>query len=1326
MRVAFLLASLMFALCATVRGAQAQGSERGRALVDYYPASVHDGGPNHFRAEVIPDGRLAVANGQGLLLFDGARWQMTRHPDRLLPVFALAHTPDNGRFYGGFPNDVGYFAPEPSGEYAWHSVTQRVAPARDFGHVFVTLFDARRNGIFYVTTNRVFFASRDEARATLTLEPKGTFASAYAVDGAIWLHDTQAGLVRVGGDTELAASPVTPLLASGQPLGTPAGIGAIAGGQLLMLVTGELYALRAGALTPIAQDNWPQWKQLRPTCFHGLRDGRFAVGFRRSPPWVIDADGTVVERYDELSTLAGVSPRGFAEDGMGGLWVSQANSLLRIDRGSGLTMFGQNEGVPRSESMIRWRGQLYTTSADSLHRLVPAAPGQAARFELVRPDKLAAAMNVTAVGDDLIVNSDALFRITAPDTEPVRIARFDKMFGVGPSAFHPGRGFASTNVGQVEIDFSTTPAGVSPIPGTAKYGASLLEIDADNIWLFGRAGDIARLRREAGVWGAPQVPDKAAIGLPAGPLNPSQGPSGLWIASNRGVYLYKPQSEHFEQPAQLPRELATRAVLRITEDIDGNLWAQTDAGAGVAWREGDTWRWDETALRPLDRSALLLDVVREGRIAWLLRTDGVARLDLDARAPPAPPVAPRVVRVEDLRKQSLLGLAPNARLGADTRDLRLSFALPAFERPPLNQLRSRLAGYESQWSEWSTRLEREYTNLPDGAFELQLEGRDALGRVSQAAALPFTVLAPWWRSVWAYAGYGLGAGVLLWLAARFGARRRQHAMLARQRELEAQVDDRTRELKRTNEQLAEQAERLLEVDRLKTRFFVNVGHEFRTPLTLVLGPIEDLLRDASARLSERVREQLELAHRNARRVLALIVEILDVNRLEHGHLAFRCERIALDTVLRRAIQAAQPLAERHGHTLTLDVVAQTPIEVDADPLQIERCVSNLIGNAAKFMPRGGRIEVTLDATDGRARVRVRDYGRGIAVAALPHVFDRFLQTEGGDEASGYGVGLALVREIVTGHGGSVDVESALGVGSTFSVMLPLAADAAVVPSAAVETPVEVEPAAARAEPIDAPRERPLVLVVDDHDDLRLRLRHLFEARFEVAEAADGPSAWRAATERLPDVIVCDVMMPGFDGVELTRRLRANPETAAIALLLLTAKAGSEHAVVGLNAGANDYLEKPFDSSELLARVESLLAQAQRLRHQLARAAMPIPEIAPAQETPDERWRRRLDAAIDARLDDSTFGVDGLAQAIHGDRSTVFRKSKQQLGMSPSEYLRERRLARGRDLLLQSAGSVSEVAYAVGFDSLASFTRAFKARYGEPPSAVRTVRSAQAL
>lgn len=1316
----FLAAWLLLALLPVLGHAdvpnQPPTSERGRALVDIYPASVHDGGPGHFRVQILPDDRLAIANGEGLLLFDGARWRMTPHPERRQPLYELAYTPD-GRFYAGFPNDIGFFEPDGRGDYRWVGLSQHLPlEARSFGVVIAVLHDARHNNIVFISTSVAFVLPRDRPEQVSILRPKGAFSSARQVAAEIWLHDSQSGLARIAG---LDSPVLEPIAGTSELRATPAGIGLTAGGYLLMLSNGQLHRLRGGALTPVAESQWVTWQTLSPSYFARLRDGNYAIGFRRAPPWIIDADGNVVERYDELADLPGVAPQGFAEDRMGGLWVSQANSVWRIDRGSAVTMFGPAEGVPRTERLKRWRGQLYLTSSDSLSRLVPAAVGQAARFEVVPAESLSKAWAVEEMADRLVVVGNGIFQMKDHSAPLNRVLEFDQLMSFDASRYRRDLAYAGTDQGVFEVDFSDTPPTTHLIPGSPTTINSTFEVDIDTLWLASRADQLWQTSRRAGEWQTPIRRD-VDMGLPPGPRTPHVGTAGrIWMATNQGVFVRDPAKDRFIRPSGLPSELTEHAVSSLSEDDDGNLWAQTSAGVGIAWKAGDAWRWDESVLRPLDHSALMLNVKREGDIAWVLRTDGLARIDLSRRAASGHPVLPRVVQIEELRTRSLLSVQPNLPLGVDQRDLRLRFALPALERPDLNQLRTRLSGYEHAWSEWSSRTEREYTNLPDGDFRLELEGRDAFGRVSAAEPLRFTIPAPWWRTSWARIAF-VASGLLgLWLVARFGARRRVMLLRGRQRELEAVVVQRTQQLQQSNEQLAEQAERLTEVDRLKTRFFINVGHEFRTPLTLVLGPLDDLLRDARERFSTRAREQLEMANRNARRVLDLIVELLDVNRYEHGQMRLTCVPTDLRLLAQRVLFDHTPLLDRHGHRSVLDVCGEGPWQAAVDPGQIERCLANLIGNAAKYMARGGRIELRLRRSGSDIELAVVDEGRGISAAALPHVYDRFFQAEGSDRASGYGIGLSLVREIVEAHRGRVGVESVLGSGSTFRIVLG-ALDAGVEFPPSAEAAMPVVNSTVEFDPFDAEfaprRVRPLVLVVDDHDDLRARVRGLLVDRFEVIEAADGPGAWNSARDQLPDLIVCDVMMPGFDGTELTRRLRADPETSAIAVLLLTAKVGSEHAVAGLNAGADDYLAKPFDASELLARIDALLARAQRLRLRLVRERQAPPAVVVA-ESADQRWRRRFDELIAQRLDDPALSVEQLAQDMHADRSQLFRKCKELLGLSPSEHLRETRLKRAHDLLQEHVGSISEVAYAVGFDSLSSFTRAFKARYALPPSQV---------
>jgi signal transduction histidine kinase/DNA-binding response OmpR family regulator len=1066
-----------------------------------------------------------------------------------------------------------------------------------------------------------------------------------------------------------------------------------------------------------------------------LPDGRIVVAGLLDGLFVLDRDGA---RFERLAERDGIPVRrmtsGMHVDAHGDLWLAQERTIVRVGSGA-LSVFDDRHGLPSALQIARWNGLLTVASRAGLMVLRDSAEG--ARFESPLPSLLGLAA-VARLSDEVLLVINPVLHAVRRDGEAWHVeslpVRWRTVLCLETSRFHPGRVYAGHAEGLLQIDqLADGGIRVTDIGPPGEHIVRIAEESADVLWVAGRVSGATRV-----VLGSDQPPRDygAAEGLPEGTVRPFGGPRRVWFTTLDGLRVYDAARDRFVIPPGLPASLVGERLYSAYEDHEGHLWVRGGAILNdVFWREGDGWRIDRDVMHGVDPFPTIYGFHREGDVVWAVRANGLLRIDLNALRPTPAAPPPLLTEIHDTRARAQLAFAALAGLPAEVRDLRIGFALPFLRRGGATAYRSRLAGFD-EWSDWvaSGQQARVYTNLPDGRYTFEVEARDALQREWRMSPVSIAITPPWFRTPLAYAAYVASALLALWAAMRLGARHRARQMLARQRELEATVAARTAELRVSNQRLAEQAERLAEIDRLKTRFFINVGHEFRTPLTLVLGPIDDLLRDTRERISDRVRAQLELAQRNARRVLDLIVELLDVNRLEQGRLVLTLAPHDIRAVLARVVDEHAPLAERYGQSLVADLGGDARAACRIDPLQMERAVGNLITNAAKYSPRGSVITVSLRREDHNWAIAVHDQGRGISRDALPHVFDRFYQADGNDRASGYGIGLSLVREIALAHGGEVSASSAPGSGSTFFLRLPVLAEADAAAAAAIagaepaavagRAPAAISPnhdasdAAGQAlmAGAGAARERECVLVVDDHDDMRARVRELLAHRFTVIEAADGNTAWQLARDELPDLIVSDVMMPGCDGVELTRRLRSHADTQAIGILLLTAKVGSEHAVAGLGAGANDYLDKPFDSSELLARCEAIVAHSRRLQHRLAAAAPAAPVDPP--DGQDARWRQRLDQHVAAKLHESGFGVEELARAMHADRTQLFRKCKDLLGQSPSDYLRDARLAHGHRLLMQAAGNVSEVAYACGFDSLSSFTRAFKARYGLPPSQVR--------
>lgn len=1304
--------------------ALAQAGEQGRPAVDVYSTSQISVPPYIEAITQDRDGRIYFAAANAVVVYDGAHFHPNltgvttggmhallldcQEPPCGVPGGAVPAASTATRLYAATDSRLGYFEVGAQGDLGNYVDLSAGVPAahRQFVNVYKI---ARIGDTLWIKGTIDVLALRADG-SILGYQDPTLNQEAFVHDGELHVVSREHGLqrLRIAGEQIVAeAIPGGAELAkAGGGIGT-----ALDDARSLIVASLGIWRLQGRSLEKLDSPLVPRLDSATPTALIKLRDGRVALGTLRDGVHVLDADGQPQEHYGVAEGLPRPNVRSLHEDPDRGLWLGMTRALVRIDRRTGISYFGADQGIEVTYKLVRHQGQLFVASDTGLFQLRSGPGASAARFELFESDR-AGINDLASSGEWLWVNSGGLFR-TRLDVQG-KLLPLQRIEGVRAprallhSRFHPERVFVTLPGALLIVDAanSATPQ-LRRIEGLEIRAGRITEADAETVWLSDGGHHIYRVRMTAA--GDIATRFLVADGLPAsGAVHAAPGIERPWFFGFDGLLQFDEGTQRFA-PLSIggPLDNPKPQVFRVDEDAQGNLWVRARNLTGVYWREAGSYRWDASPFSREFSRGTSYQFLREDSVVWIARIDGVARLDLAQRQPYV--------------GQAAISIKSD---GDPATEIGFRYGLSAFEDAAARSYRSRLVGSDADWSEWSPVATRRYMRVPAGTYRFEVEATDSQSRTYAATSTDLVVAPHWTRTRLAYSGYGILALLALYAAARLGARRRGRKLLLRQRELEAIVANRTESLAQQNLQLAEQALALKRSDELKTRFFVNVGHEFRTPLTLVMGPLDDVLRDPRTRLAERTREQLELANRNARRVLDLIVELLDVNRLEHGQLPLKQESVDLVAMLQRLVDDSRALVARFGHRIELDSV-EPELRIAIDPQQIERVLANLIGNAAKFTARGGSIHIALARETDAAVITVRDNGRGIAPEALPHVFDRFYRAADAEEGSGFGVGLALSREIVERHGGRIEVSSVLGAGSEFRIRLPHTALGA---SQSVAAPVPathaVDEPAPSPEAAGMPREQPLVLIVDDHPDLRLRLRQLLESRYRVVEAEDGPSALAQARACLPDVIVSDVMMPGFDGVELTRRLRAGLDTATIAILLLTAKTGSEHAVAGLDAGANDYLAKPFDSSELLARVGALLAQARRLQLKLAREP-----IAATVVSHEDKWRAKLDQVIAENLAESSFGVDELASAMHLDRSALFRRLKAQDGSSPADYLRERRLHRAHELLTAGAGNVSEIAYAVGFDSLSSFSRAFRTRFSCTPSellpATQTRREARA-
>lgn len=779
----------------------------------------------------------------------------------------------------------------------------------------------------------------------------------------------------------------------------------------------------------------------------------------------------------------------------------------------------------------------------------------------------------------------------------------------------------------------------------------------------------------------------------------------LWVGTHHGgLNRFDPATGQFSYYI-MKDGLPSNQVVSIAPDTSGNLWLGT--GHGISRFNPSSRQFRNFDLQdglPDDECNLGSVHSRDGRLLF-----GTIHGAVDFEAAQIkqntviPPLQLTSLMVQEKRRPIPAGVLE---LPYEENFLSFEFVSLDYNAPEKNQYAFQLVGLDKDWIYSGNRHFARYTDLRPGTYTFRVKGSNNDGVWNKSGtSLRVIIHPPWWETRWAFALYAVLILILFGLG-------RQHLVNRERLRSELKLERLT-------------AEKLQELDALKSDFFANLSHEFRTPLALIQGTIDKLQSEAI----EVHRADYQLIDRQAGQLLDMINQLLDLSKLEAGKLTLNPQPVDLSDFLRQLGGSFVSLFESrqiiYRHTVPLH-----PVWVNADLEKLTRILSNLLSNAAKFTPAGGQVQFSAWAEVIQAglldlRVLVQDTGIGIPTRQLPHIFDRFFQADSSLTRTyeGTGIGLALVKELVALHNGVIEVESIEGSGTTFTISLPfLVVDQQQdVPQTTADLPAfpnhftsgEVETEAGQ---------KAQLLIVEDNADLRNFLVDCFTPAYRTLAVGNGNEGFDQAIAHLPDLIISDVMMPGLNGIELCRRLKTHQLASHIPVVLLTAKTGSESKLAGLETGADDYLTKPFDRQELVMRVKNLLESRRKLKERFGRQLV----VQPGEVTVtsmDEKFLQNVFASLEKNLPDADFDVGAFCQEIGVSQTHMHRKLTALLGQSANELIRSFRLKRAASLLGQQHGNVSEIAFMVGFTNPNYFTKCFRDQFGQTPTEYARIHAA---
>lgn len=1300
--------------------------EIGVPVTEVYNSFSHKGANQNWWMAQAKNGLIYNGTGTGLNEWDGEEWSIYKTPQKSR-IRSLSIWKD-GNIYVGTSNDIGYFYANDAGSLTYQTLLSDWSfEEKQFGEVWSV--SSNKHGVVFLSNKYLLFwdgSTLHKINAVLGSH------RIFSIDDQFYFKSNEDIYLYT-----IKFNPEISVEKTGIELPKQTIIRSVFknNNNNLTLITAKqgLYEIiNNQIINRLSLDGF----QENTNIYNGIQahDGYYYLTSLFNGLYIVDENFMLVKHYTQEHGLGTNTLLSAMEDYQGNIWISGVPNIIKMVPPHVYSQYNSDNST-RGTEWITILNKKVTVLGDGVLQIqTDDSPTGSAYFKNIVANNDSTWGAIEYKNHFLYAGSGGVFVMAYDNNKELSSAKniietsFAKFFEIDKAS---NTLFATTDEGLFRIEYANNQWNTKKIPNTEDE-LHYIAIDKGILWAGTSTQELYRIENA-------QLDEKETIitkfidkdGLGPNNVIPFNTSFGMVFGTNNGLMDYqKTRKPPLQFLNNLPNIFHTKDmdVFRIYEDLQHNLWYRIGNRTGYLKQNSKgQWQTNEDLFRYFPDSGYKGFVKTDRNTLWFSMANGeIYRANIN-RIENLPTQAQINIRkIINLNNQKViyggLGTAQLPILTQQNNSIRIHFALAdnSIANAVVSneiQYRHRLVGSANQqFSEWSSESHKDFTLLRGNDYQFEVEARDAWGRVSKNS-ISYSVLPPWYLSTIAWITYAFIALFLLFISSWLTQKWRTKKLHLRNLELENIVQQRTADVQEKANDLKQQQE-------IKDRFFSNVSHEFRTPLTLTIAPLQAFLDDHK-NLDESFLHPINTALRNSQKMLSLVSQVLDIKRLESGRFPLRVAEHNISELINNIVNRFTVLAKQQQQYLIASNTQEIHfLHYDQD--QIDKCISNLVANAIKYSGKSSLIEVSLIEKDNVFGIKVSDNGKGISPEFEKKVFERYTQDEASKHITepGTGIGLAFVKELIELHFGSVELINKPNQGCAFILWLKKG-HGHFDDSQLIEPVVRKPNNFMRDTNIfdkhkldsiknNQPEDRTTILVVDDNQELREFIVSRLSDYFKIVQASNGQEGFALAQSCLPDLIISDVMMPIMDGLTLTKKLKNHNVTKCIPVILLTAQSSKRNTVTGLQSGADDYLTKPFDTSELILRVIRLINGVKIIRetikNELSQNLTKIDNRSPFIE--------KLQNEILEQISNPKLSVESLSSSLAMSRSSLNRKCKSELNKTTNQIITETRMQHALNLIKLNKHSISEIAYGTGYESLAYFSRTVKKQFGQTPSQIR--------